>query len=91
MSDHLLHALPMVRSSLAALFTVIVRHGYMPAPIRNCVLVPISKASKDRSIPDNYHAIALASTLSKDFHVEWCILLVYKDWFKTSELQFGFK
>ena len=89
MSDHLIHALPMVRSSLAGLFTAIIRHGYMPAPIRNCVLVPIPKTSKDPTISDNYRAIALASTLSKA--LEWCILLAYKDWFKTSELQFGFK
>ena len=57
--------------------------------ITNCVLVPIPKTSKDPSISDNYCAIALASTLSKG--LEWSILLVYNDWFTTSELQFGFK
>lgn len=46
-SDHLIHALPAVRSSLAFLFTSILRHGYMPESLRNCVLVPIPKANKD--------------------------------------------
>ena len=51
-------------------------------------LSPI-KTTKDATISANYCAIALAWTLSNA--LEWCILLVYKDWFKTSELQFEFK
>ena len=35
MSDHLIHALPAICSSLASLFTAILRHGYMPKPIRD--------------------------------------------------------
>ena len=89
MSDHLIHAFPAVGSSIAKFFTAILRHGYMPAQLRNCTLVPIPKSSKDPVIFDNYHAIALASTLSKA--LEWCILLAYQDHFQTSVLQFGFK
>ena len=75
MSDHLIHALPAVRRSLALLFTSILRHGYMPKPLRNCILVPISKANKDSSNSDNYRPISLAPTLSKA--LEWCILLLF--------------
>ena len=88
-SDHLIHALPAVRRSLALLFTSILRHGYMPKPLRNCILVPISKANKDSSNSDNYRPISLAPTLSKA--LEWCILLLYPVFFSTSGLQFGFR
>ena len=88
-SDHVIHALPVLSSFLAKLFTVILKHGYMPEQLRNCVLVPIPKNSKDSSISDNYRPIALAPTLSKA--LEWCILLLFRDHFQTSGLQFGFK
>ena len=88
-SDHLIHALPDVRRSLALLFTSILRHGYMPKPLRNCILVPISKANKDSSNSDNYRPISLAPTLSKA--LEWCILLLYPVFFSTSGLQFSFR
>ena len=85
-ADHLIHALPAICSSLASLFTAILRHGYMPKPIRDCTIVPIPRSNKDPSSSDDYHPIALASTLSKA--LEWCILLSYP---LTSGLQFGFK
>ena len=88
-SDHLIHALPAVRSSLAFLFTSILRHGYMPESLRNCVLVPIPKANKDPTNSDNYRPISLAPALSKA--LEWCILLQFPQYFATSGLQFGFK
>jgi hypothetical protein len=88
-SDHWAHALPALSSTLAALFTAILRHGYMPELLRNCVLVPIPKSNKDPALSDSYRPIALASTLSKA--LEWCILLSYPQSFLTSGLQFGFK
>ena len=89
LSDHLIHALPVVSSSLANFFTAILHHGYMPAGLKDCILVPIPKSSKDPSVFDNYRAIALTPTLSKA--LEWCILLIHSEHFKTFELQFGFK
>ena len=88
-SDHVIHALPVLTSLLAKMFTAILKHGYMPEQLRNCVLVPIPKGSKDTTISDNYRPIALAPTLSKA--LEWCILLLFSDQFQTSGLQFGFK
>ena len=49
----------------------------MPELLRDCILVPIPKGKKDPTVLDNYHPIALASTLSKA--LEWCILLTYPD------------
>ena len=88
MSDHLIHAQPAICSSLASLFTAVLRHGYMPKPIRDCTIVPIPKGNKYLSSSDNYRPTALAPTLSKA--LEWCILS-YPDHFLTSGLQFGFK
>ena len=85
----LIHAQPAICSSLASLFTAILRHGYMPKPIRDCTIVLIPKGNKDPRVSDNYRPIALAPTLSKA--LEWCILLSYPDHFLTSGLQFGFK
>jgi len=89
-SDHLIHTLPAICSSLALLSTAILRHGYMPKPIRDCTIVPVPKGNKDPSSSDNCRPIALAPTLSKA--LEWCILHSYPDhFFLTSGLQFGFK
>ena len=56
-------------SSLALLLTAILRHGYMPKPIRDCAIVPIPKGTGSS---DNYRSIALAPSFSKA--LEWCIL-----------------
>ena len=61
----------------------------MPSALRNCILVPIHKGSKDITSSDNYRPVALAPSLSKA--LEWCILLNYPDQFVSSDLQFGFK
>ena len=86
-SDHLIHALPAVGTSIAKLFTSILRHGYMPAQLHNCTLVPIRKGSKDPVISDNYHACDCTCPYS-----EQSIRMVHsQDHFQISGLQFGFK
>ena len=84
-SDYLFLALPAIDLFLANLFTSILRHGYMPSGICDCILVPIPKGSKDPTSSDSYHPLALAPTLSKA--LEWVILLTYSHCFATSELQ----
>ena len=69
--------------------TVIIRHGYMPQLLRNCILIPIPKSGKDPSQSDNYRPTALAPNPSKV--LEWCILLQFGSYLSTSDLQFGFK
>ena len=65
------------------------RHSYLPADLRNCILKPIPKPHKDPTSSENYRPIALAPILSKI--LEWCILIQFNNYFVTSPLQFGFK
>ena len=65
------------------------RHSYLPADLRNCILKPIPKPHKDPTSSENYRPVALAPILSKI--LEWCILIQFNDYFVTSPLQFGFK
>ena len=88
-SDHLRHAAPVIAAPLAALFTSILRHGYMPSSLRDCTVLPIPKGLKDASCSSNYRGIAIASILSKV--LEGVILLKYSEFFTSSDLQFGFK
>ena len=88
-SEHLKLAAPVISDFVSALFTAILRHGYMPKCLRDCVLVPIPKSGKDASCSDNYRPIALASTLSKV--LEHIILEKYSKFFVSNCLQFGFK
>ena len=88
-SNHFISAAPVLNVFISRLFTVILRHGYIPSNIRDCILQLIPKPGKDPSSSDNYRPIALAPTLSKI--LEWCILIAYHSAFSTSALQFGFK
>lgn len=88
-SNHYTCAAPVLTSFLSNMFTIMLRHGYIPKCLRDCVLQPIPKPGKDPSDSENYRAIALAPILSKVF--EWCLLLDNKSAFSTSSLQFGFK
>ena len=88
-SNHFIIAAPVIAEPLANFFSVLLRHGFLPAQLVNCVLVPIPKPGKNPSSSDSYRPIALASTLSKI--LEWCILLDYSHFLVTSDFQFGFK
>jgi len=46
LSDHLIFALPAIEGFVADLFTSILRCGYMPAALRDCILVPVPKGKK---------------------------------------------
>ena len=48
-----------IASFLSHLFTLILRHGYMPKALRDCLLIPIPKPNKDPSLSDNYRSIGL--------------------------------
>ena len=88
-SEHLKLAAPVISDFVSALFTAILRHGYMSKCFRDCILVPIPKSGKDASCSDNYRPIALASTLSKV--LEHIILEKYSKFFVSNCLQFDFK
>ena len=78
-TEHLRHAAPVIAAPLAALFTSILRHGYMPSSLRNCTVIPIPKGLNDTSCSSNYRGIAIASTLSKV--LEGVILHKYSEFF----------
>ena len=88
-SDAFILAKAILCNPLSDLVTAIIRHGYVPNVLRDCILQLIPKPGKDPTCSDNYRPIALAPTLSKV--LEWCILLTYESSFSTSPLQFGFK
>ena len=88
-SDHIIEAPIPICQFLARVFTSVLRHGFMPAALRDATIQPIPKGSKDPSVSSNYRGIALASSLSKV--LEWSILLSWSQFISTSELQFGFK
>ena len=50
-SNHLILASPVLSSDPATFFTVVLRHGYKPAALRCCTLVPIPKPRKDPLSP----------------------------------------
>ena len=87
--DHFLFCSDVITPFLSQLFTCLIRHGYVPSAIINCILQPLLKPAKDPCKSDSYRPIALAPTLSKVF--ERCILIIFKSAFFTSPLQFGFK
>ena len=87
MSNHFIFASTSLVHLLSKLFTAMLRHGYVPKSLRDCVLQPILKPGKDPSDSDSYRPIALAPTLSKIF--EWTILIDHRSEFSASSLQFG--
>ncbi len=88
-SNHYVLAASILAPPVAEFFSALLRHGFIPTGIRDCVLIPIPKPLKDPSVSDSYRPIALAPNLSKI--LERCILLRYRSSLLTSDLQFGFK
>ena len=88
-AEHLIYASSALLSPLAAYFSSLVWHGFMPQCLRDCVLVPVPKKNKNITCSSSYRPIALASTLSKV--LEHLILAKYSTFLCTSYLQFRFK
>ena len=88
-SEHVTLASSALASPLAMFFTSLLRHGYLPQCLRDCVLVPLPKRNKDTTCSQNYRPIALASSLSKI--LEHLIFTKYASYLSSSPLQFGFK
>ena len=88
-SKHLLYGSSVLAVPLSALFTSILRHGFMPDCLRDSILIPVPKSNKDSTKSLNYRPISLSSTLSKV--LERLLLSVYEEFLSSSHLQFGFK
>ena len=62
LSNHFVLAASVIAPSLATFFTAVLRHGYIPSALRDCVLVPISKPlNRISDIFSNFISRALAS------------------------------
>ena len=85
-AEHFIYATSALLSPLANFFGSLVRHGFMPQCLRDCVLVPVLK---NAACSSSYRPIALASTLSKV--LEHVILTKYSSFLCFNLLQFGFK
>ena len=59
-SDAFIFAKDILSNLLSQLFTAVVRHGYVPKLLRDCILQLIPKPGKDPTCSDNYRPIALA-------------------------------
>ena len=88
-SKHLLYGSSVLAVPLSALFTSILRHGFMPDCLRDSILIPVPKSNKDSTKSLNYRPISLSSTLSKV--LERLLLSVYDEFLSSRHLQFGFK
>jgi hypothetical protein len=65
-------------------------HGKVPMGFGFGIIVPVIKGNNlNNSVSENYRGITLSSGVSKPF--EMCLLELYGDYLKSSELQFGFK
>ena len=53
LSNHFIYASSVLSEPLSSLFTGMIRHGYVPTSLRDCILQPIPKPSKDPSMSDN--------------------------------------
>lgn len=88
--EHLQHAGPHINILLSLLFTLCVRHSYLPPDLIKTVVVPLVKNSTgDISDKNNYRPISLATVIAKvldrilDVHLSSRISL--------REAQFGFR
>ena len=75
---------------LAFLLKSLVIHGFMPAIMLLCAIVPLVK-DPSGSLDDssNYRGIAISSLFLKVW--DWLIIMLHGDDLGSDELQFGFK
>jgi hypothetical protein len=89
--EHLQYAHPIVCSCIVTLFNLIVALKYVPAAFGRGIIVPIPKGERKHNNDkiENYRGITVSCILSKIF--ESCLLSYLKNYFLTSDRQFGFK
>ena len=75
---------------IAMLFKGLAIHGFMPALLLFCAIIPLVKdpsGSLDSSA--NYRGIAISSLFLKIW--DWIVIMLYGEALSSDELQFGFK
>ena len=92
-ADHLQHCHPCLPTFLARLFNLIIETGIVPDKFGLSYTIPLLKGnsgSMSKSLTaSDFRGISISPALSKVF--ENCILQKYKQFFFTSDNQFGFK
>ena len=76
--------------TIARIFNIILKFGYVPNGFGIGVIVPIPKGKQNciNNI-DGYRGITMCNVLSKVF--EHCVLILCKNYLSTSDRQFAFK
>jgi exonuclease III len=92
-AEHLQHCHPSLPTFLAKLFNLVMGTGTVPANFGLSYTIPLLKGntgsmSKQLTVND-FRGISISPAISKTF--ENCILQRYKNFFITSDNQFGFK
>ena len=88
--EHLQFSHPIVLSLITRLFNLMLKFGYVPDAFGRGIVIPIPKGDKRvNNCVEDYRGITLSSIFSKVF--EHCILWTCKDYFTSSDRQFGFK
>ena len=89
-TEHIIHSHPSLVVHIKLLFTMIMRHCYVPEGFGLGVIIPIAKDTRgDLTSSDNYRPITLSSIFSKLF--ESFLLENYSPLLPSDNLQFGFK
>ena len=89
-SDCLKNAPDSLFQMIAKLFRSLAIHGFMPAILLFCAIIPLVKdpsGSLDSS--SNYRGIAISSLLLKIW--DWIVIILHGSSLSSDELQFGFK
>ena len=83
--EHLVYAHPALYDTLANLFYVILKVGYVPKHFGKGIIIPIQKDTslKGPQKLDNFRGITLCPIISKVF--EHCILLIFGDYLKLND------
>ena len=89
--EHLLNCHPIHFSLCARLFNNMLRCSYVPTAFGRGITIPIPKNDNCRGGHeiDSFRGITLSCVISKLF--EHCLLILFSQYFKTSDNQFGFK
>ena len=89
-AEHLIHCHESIVVHLKFLFSMMLKHAYVPKAFSYGIVIPIVKdKAGDLSSVDNYRPITLSPLLSKVF--ELFLLESYSKHLHSDNLQFGFK
>ena len=90
-TEHLINCHPIIFPLLSKLFKMMLLNGFVPSDFGRGITIPIPKNDTLRGAHpiESFRGITLSPILSKLF--EHCILLLFSEYFRTSDNQFGFK